>query len=657
MSKVFKVLVLPLLVLVLLWAGGALSPWGHPGPFHTTRLRERLEAPPRPPSPLEDDRLEEKHPRWDEARVHPVPVGPPEAPWELNLSAAVTALDMLPLRSDAPRVWRELHPSPARAIEALEGGGLPLLPSVNVLSARAKALDDELMACLDELVALGPALDADPFRADAATLIRSLAAACPTSSSAHPWLMGALAVGGFLNESQRQGLGAEALHHEQGFLMDESQSKVLGFYEGSEALRRSFRFLRYLGQPWGSRHPVPEALAELLVRNPDARSRYEALLLLYTGLSNPFDGLSLLPFLDEEGKDEDLASLWREGGFPAARKPRCHFLPPSRSPENELIERLSTADLARERPFMERFVEAIRQGRLDLSPSSRSGWYDHQLHAMEALLLPERNPEAPWLLLSRRYKERMLQAFQVAVTRIRETHVRQLSLNRKAGAAPPPVKELRPRLRVEPNPTWFLRMARSYGFIRLFLASRLPEGLAGRLRLGGDDTEAPRLLFPALDEARRLFYGLHLLSCEDLGAPHALLEDEAEDREACKETARSWLSTWKTDPLLKQDSRVAVPVQVDLERDETIHWLILGIRGARLHVRWARPPRWRPAGKNEEPFRPIPSSETTTYVLLVEDFGEVRHPGTTPLSRKDYRSLCNRLHERKAILEALGGRK
>src|SRR4029079_10801236 len=121
------------------------------------------------------------------------------------------------------------------------------------------------------------------------------------------------------------------------------------------------------------------------------------------------------------------------------------------------------ADLMRE------LISRIRSGQVDLTPGPDGGWYDYQVLALETLLLPEKGQEAPKLLLTRAYKKRMLEAFQALVTKRRETHVRQLAPGATAGAAPRPLEQVQPRLRLEPCPSYYLRSARAYAFLANFL--------------------------------------------------------------------------------------------------------------------------------------------------------------------------------------------
>ena len=49
---------------------------------------------------------------------------------------------------------------------------------------------------------------------------------------------------------------------------------------------------------------------------------------------------------------------------------------------------------------MARLIIAIRSGEVQLRPRESDGWYQHQVYALETLLLPSRGSESNKLLLT-----------------------------------------------------------------------------------------------------------------------------------------------------------------------------------------------------------------------------------------------------------------
>ena len=289
----------------------------------------------------------------------------------------------------------------------------------------------------------------------------------------------------------------------------------------------------------------------------------------YAKLTNPLDNLTLTDVLAKDGKIE--------------QSQRIAVFPSARSKETELFRRLFPNGLSPNADLMREIVRAIRSGKIDLTPKPDSGWYDRQIYALETFLLPEKGAENAKLLLTKHYKKRMLEAFQALITKRRETHARDLIEAKTTEVVRPPTS-VKPRLRIEPSPTYYLRTARSYDFVLNFLLAAVGEkGLASLhgLRDGGSRNEP---LLEELRSMRELFYGLHLLSAEDIGMAPELRTDEPVDRARCEQKAEKWLSSYATDADMKVDTRVSVPLYFDLLQRKTRLWSTVGVRLAELNV-------------------------------------------------------------------------
>jgi hypothetical protein len=259
------------------------------------------------------------------------------------------------------------------------------------------------------------------------------------------------------------------------------------------------------------------------------------------------------------------------------------------------------------------------------------------------------------LLLAKAYKKRMLEAFQVLMTKRRETHVRQNMVAFVGSAAPPPPSNLKPRLRVEPCPSYYLRTARAYAFLSNFLeATVTAEGLKKLhgLKQGG---ERQPDLYAELQSQRDLFYGLYLVSCEDIGLKPKLQPDEPVEQDRCYKAADAWLAKVFDDPDLAVDTRVSVPILVDTERRVTRLWATLGVRLAKMDASYARPPKIMPADDMEAEWKePEPHlMQTSHYLIPVEDFAELELKGFRTLTRDQLRAACDQHRTKDAIVTAL----
>lgn len=281
-------------------------------------------------------------------------------------------------------------------------------------------------------------------------------------------------------------------------------------------------------------------------------------------------------------------------------------------------------------------------------------------NALETLILPQKAPENERLLLTRAYKERLLEAFKAIVTKTRETHGRQLGPaiacdNGPRRTAKERPTGIRPRLRVEPNPTYYLRCARAYGFVQSLLETQFVPALK-QLHGLKQDGQRDLSLADELRQTRELCYGLYLVSAEDIGLKPEFLAGESVDLEACYQRATVWLVGAFTDPDVKADTRVAVNVYLDRPRNRTRVWLTLGVRMAKL-VAWYpdpdRVPRIRAA--ETAPWEKVErwKLEKSDYLIAGEDFAEVELNGIRALSRDELRAICDKHRTREEILKSL----
>jgi hypothetical protein len=600
---------------------------------------------------LKDDRIEDKNPVFDPALIDSRPFGPKDNPWQLNLSAAVIRLDVPDLRDDrdAEGFFR-LYPSYAAAAVALRNAGYDVLPSVNLIGGKAKQFDDGMYAAIDTWAVR----NADEGVRSLERLIRQVMSELDPTGEPHAWLWASLEIGGLISPDEQSRRPAHAKRYMEDFLAMQERAEPVGFYTWTEDLKRAFQMLRYLQQPFRDRVGIPNAIARAL---RGWAEEYRRFLDLYSGLSNPFNALSFAALVDPANDGRPLSELAEQAGV---GRTTVHFLPYSDSQEAALFERLYPQGIPPGADLMRDFIKAIRDGRVDLKPRPNAGWYDHQIYALETFLLPERGRENAKLLLTKKYKLRMLEAFKAAVTKTRETHIRQMEA--AAGSAVPPSGEIKPRLRCEPNATYYLRMARSYTFARDLLSAHVPDlNTLNGYREGGQREYA---LGDELENMRLLFYGLYLVSCEDIGLEPALLDGELSNQEEVRALAANWLKNWQQDEDLGVDTRVAVPIY-EVSGEYTRFWCTIGVRPMKLTAAYAKPPMWAPAEpgesspgiKTNQPpdWEEVPGHQlqSETWILLTDEFAEAHRKGNQPLTRSELRDICNNNGDKQAILRAL----
>lgn len=598
-------------------------------------------------APTDDVLDPDRVPEFDAALVHSIPV----EGWDLNLSNTVFRLDVPIIKPDVESDLLNLTPNYAEAVAAARNWSTyEVIPSVNLIDGKAKQFDDGLYAALDQAYYTG-VLDELPGHVD---LIRRLFDAVGPDSPAAPHLAAGLQLAGVTVHVSDEARKQQLLDK---FESNPLQSKPLGFYGWTPELQQCWRFLKFFQTPFPlSEGPVldaPRAMADAIIADAALQADYQQAVTFYSRLTNPLLEVSLLE-LAGNADPAALAARQKANGLHAG----VAVFPASTSREQRLFEAILPNGLPPNADLMQELIRAVRSGDVSLAPGPDSGWYDYQASALEVFLLPERGEESVKLLFSGRYKQRMLDAFAALMTKRRETHVRQLGIVPAPTAMPPPLSSLSPRLRIEPNATYYLRTARAYAFLDGFLNEAIgQEALA---QLHGLRETGPRDLNLAdeLAAQRGLFYGFYLIACEDIGLPSAVGANELPDPEAARASALDWLQDWSTDADLAVDTRVIVPVAIDPPRSATSVWGTVGVRLAKLETAFDSEfrPSVRPAGSSDEwqPADPW-TLESKTYLVPVDEFVSAEIPRLDCPTREEFRLICDEAGTAEGVRKLLSG--
>jgi hypothetical protein len=506
------------------------------------------------------------------------------------------------LKSDAsnPR----LYPSFAAAVQ---GATHPVLPSLELLLHVSKRADDRLMVALERHQAPGRAAWIE------AMLRAALAASEPETAA---WLAAAALLGG--QDPGAWGAPAEVLAAARqrvgAFEARPRRSSPLGIHGEAADLRAIFARDRFLLSPLDTSRGEDRAVA--------------------LGLHTLLEGDPALaePLRWDQARQAMLENPSRVPGVleldPQALPREVWLLPPATSREAELMESLGGTALAPRGP-MQAFADAVKGGRVSLSPREDSGWYDYQQWALEPLLTL---PEAAVLEADAGYIERLERAFEAAIALRRETHIKSLQL--------PPIGQpqvtivpvdVAPELRVEPLPTHYERSAIAYDF--LFAAVLEPHtGEAWEAwEQGGVATDLRR--------AQRLYRDAAAIARADLGL-------DPGDGDPVEQTA-AWLAGWRDDPGLAQDLRAMVPFGETLQ-GEPIAWAVLGVRTIDITVAYDEPPKVRSLDPR---YELDVSTVPTRYTLPVLVFAEL--PVAEILDRAAFRALADAHPGQADLLRAL----
>lgn len=507
---------------------------------------------------------------------------------------------------------RAEEPSPRPAIDPGEPVGAA------VLLAKAKQFDDGLMAAV-ELAAsagLGRLPGKGRFLADLAAGLGGDAAAVVLAACAlgnHPAAVPA-------------DLAADVRRRAAEFLADDARSKPLGFYPWTPDLVAAFRRDRFLQTPLPAATAASVAAGLDLV--PDGRANYAKLLRLAARLTNPF----MAPALTDPGTERAI-------------------FPPSWTPEVRLFQKLFA-----DRPvpagfeLMGELIGAVRRRNVSLRPTPGSGWYDHQMWALEPLAAPQRSPEGARHEFGPRYRRHLEDLFRGAAALTRETHVKQAGGGYGGyGGRGPTVRPIfvGPGLTVEPVPTVYARRAAAYRFVREVLDEAFGPAWQELHRLTADGPVAEPL-GSELAAVELLFAGAAATSFRELGIPAAT-------DEFAEATFAAWRTDLAADPDLGRDVRCVVPVFYDLGRRQTKVWAVLGWRTVRVGVSYLDPPTVLGVDPVGRPATsPPPVVWTGASYTFAEPVTAEVYVDRVP-DRAEFRDLCGQVRTRDRILAHLRG--
>ncbi len=642
------------------------------------------------------DRLEDKEPEFVDADAFWVDLEPENetgSPMRclVNKTPAVYGLRMITFQRSESETEDRLYASYAEAIR--EGRrDLPVLPSLQMMQHKTKVFEDRFVAAMEAHLFLhSPSLGGgvSGIAARLLDVLRETEAGSAERDAALAFLAAGLHLGGGELPALPEEVERERVATEELFLGDPKISEPIGFHTDTAELANVFRQGRFFQRGAGTR--TGAKIAGVLRDASALREQYALLLALNSKLNNPgasFSVSDLLPYLHLGGDPEALNQALLDSPRGIAlrerydlQKAKIALVPAATSRETELFaRRYSGSTTLPWENVMNRFINTVRRGELSLAPVEDSGWYDYKSYALEPLLLPERAQEEDKLLLQADYKKHLLEAFKTAITQQRETHMMAHPPVKTMGFGdpsppPPPHFRVTPELSVEPNATYLLRTARAFRFVLASLRSLLPEEELRDIWLG----EGGRLP-EATEEIMRLFYGLYLQVCADIGMRPVLEEGELDGHGAkeLRENAKRWLEQIEDDPIFEEDTRYAVPILVAPLEGKARYWLTVGVTMVRLHVGFARAPalRFHDEDSGEILFETEPGTEEDrrldqardwarprgiqikgsgrTYLLPVQVFTEANGP-VEPPTRAEFRALCDRHKNQKAIVRAMAG--
>ncbi len=505
------------------------------------------------------------------------------------------------------------------------------IPSVQTIGTYTKQLDDTIYAGIERAAQDGLAPTVLPKRTLLSESLGWLAAhRSAGADQAIAQLGAAFELGGDVQASIPADLRAATDSVKSGFLLDASHSKPFGFYTWSAELRAIWQQDRLLQQPLSG--PAGCALAAAIGADPAREERSLALVGLYSRLTNPLHSslVDLLPIA---------------GDASCAAKPPHAFLSTSETVEVALFEKLYPNGVPAGANLMQDLVDAIRKGSVSLAPTAGDGWYQYQEYALETLLVTDKSEERAKIAFMGSYKKRLQEAFETMLVQHRETHAKQADgATATAAPAPPPT----PDFRVEPLATVYVRHARSYVFLESALDAAYGPALLDAGVATGPSGPEGETLRARLRRTRDLFFGLYLVACQDVGLSPTLAsagDPAAADWSALASQADAWLLKLASDPVAASDVRVMIPI-ASLDGGRARYWAVIGVRTTLAGYSFL---------SGSDVSAPADPAQMARVPLPTEQFVEVTS-SDTPLSRDEFRALCDQAQTADAIVAALEAR-
>lgn len=511
--------------------------------------------------------------------------------------------------------------------------------SAALFMAKAKQFDDGLYAAVEYLCQNGT----DEFMGKKQILQRTLLALKEMNEKfeSHQLdfcrgLIGAaLKLGGTeVDMSGRTGVAIKTI--KENFLASPLRSKPISFYTWNDELRRIFQQDRLLQHELETPYILP--LSGSLTKNPKALKFYSDYLKFIQKLTNPFPpeyrGIAGLSAIEPNLK-------------------YC-FFPPSMSTETELIKKLYA-----NRPVPEGFklidalIEHIRKNKINLIPGEQSSWYDHQLFALEPLVVPEKTPEAEKLFYHETYKQELLNLFKSAIALTRETHIKQLEIPVVGAAIRPPSVDIHPGLTMEPLFTYYQRRAESYAYIRQLIEDTFGRKALKQIFRLTPDGHATIPLYEELRWIESLFYGACRCTATEIGMALTREIPNRNQRQTTGDvrTMREWKSSLKKDPDLDRDLRMMVPLYYDLQRKKTKVWVMLGFTRKPLSITFKNNPTVTVTDRQGKPVKTRIKYKSELKKLIYPVSAEI-YVGKI-LNRREFRELCDKYRTGTKILDRL----
>ncbi|MGD9684746.1 MAG: hypothetical protein AB7W16_26575 [Candidatus Obscuribacterales bacterium] len=433
-------------------------------------------------------------------------------------------------------------------------------------------------------------------------------------------------------------------------------SKPIAYYTWNDELGAVFRQDRMLQTPLEMSKDAAGAntLAGIIKEDGELLDSYLKLLDMVHKLTNS----PRLP---------DLRVLFTSGGGDFETEVLA-TIPPTVSHEEDLLAKLIGPGNPVPKNFslMDEFIKVVRSRKMSLRPTADSGWYDYVTWSLAPLIAPHLMVESEHLSVDDSYFELLEDLLRGTIALARVAHPRSLPEKELAPSETSPSSQLKikPRITVEPLPTFYYRRAYSYRFLKSVVSGIFGEKELRKMHRLTRDGKAGEDLYTELAFMEDLFNGAHISSCQDLGMK------PAQTPESSLEVFQGWAGSFAEDPDLAGDQRTMVPIHYDLESGLVRVWCFMGWRREELNVAFEKPPEvevfdrsGKKLARKDLWLRPHNSGEGEGKDEISYSFESAAFAGYYPvmeeimvkdvLDRKAFQKVCDEKSSLKEIIDAL----
>jgi hypothetical protein len=468
-----------------------------------------------------------------------------EAPWkfqdnEINISNAVmnVGLDLVDPKTEP--TFAKLYSSPAKVREAaatLDKGVESLIPSASMLFAMARDFDSGVLGTLDLSLVDGK----NDAKIGLIDLIEKIFNKLEKTDQVRTFLAAALEIAGrkvdvFPEEVTRRNIWLNRYRN-----LRRVASPPVDFYTWNKDLVRAYDVETFLQdefprKQWFMAYQLARTLSK--EENADLLQQYRFIVEAFDLIYLPkrvftIDDLTKFKIVG----DESILEMFRKR---AGMNYRIMFLPPSwRREQIFFLEMLPLGVVPGLDPMSELTQRSMIGYVSFIPPSGRPGLEQFQALAMDSLLAEKSSLESDKVLFSLPFKERLIAPYYAVTKEVADSS----GLVTPQPWKPTDETKISPKFRVEPVPGFYIRTARAYNYMtKAAFAILGPQAVRQVKRILPDGTESDKPLFDELRAIQRLFYGLYIVTCEDLGTPPTFEAGDEVEKEVCRAEAIEWLA-------------------------------------------------------------------------------------------------------------------